>query len=466
MLANPSPAAAAPANALKAPALTGNWLAVYGNIVTGASAATFAPLAGQVRVQAHVPAFQAAASSALITRVRHLTAIASVPPLVAGPYSIQLLGASNNQLANYAFTPQPATSDHPNWLAFTQVVNYVAGTTQLRILAGSQVLATQNIPASGPTISSVHLVGAPNPVTGTVTLQWTAGDSLGNPLTFDIFYSRDGGASLQPLMVNVSGSSAPVDTSRLGGSGTALLRVVATDGVNTAQADSAPFTMANKPPEPMILNPADGTRRHYGQLVNFSGTAIDAQDGSVSSGDLEWSDQNGALGTGALLSVADLPVGTDVITLKATDGDGLSASTSITVYVDDSLSLPTPSLSVGPQQFAWSFASNAAAAQTDTLEIDNGGGGGVVTPTVTTDAAWLHLSAASGPTPLPITLTVSPAGLANNSALSGHIYVNLPATGGSPAQQVVVPVNIAVGVDFAHPPLGVASRLFLPAVRR
>ena len=30
-----------------------------------------------------------------------------------------------------------------------------------------------------------------------------------------------------------------------------------------------------------------------------------------------WSDQKGALGIGALLSISDLPVGTDVITLKA-----------------------------------------------------------------------------------------------------------------------------------------------------
>ena len=38
--------------------------------------------------------------------------------------------------------------------------------------------------------------------------------------------------------MNVSGTSAQIDTSRLGG-GTALLRIIANDGVNTAQTDTA-----------------------------------------------------------------------------------------------------------------------------------------------------------------------------------------------------------------------------------
>ncbi len=443
MIAHPSAPAAksSPTGALQAPALAGNWLAVYGDIVTGTN-------------------------SAILTRVRHLSAVATIPPRVPGPYSIELFNAGNSLLASYPFTPDPATDDHPNWLGFTQVVTYVANTARLRIvrLADSATLATQAIPAHAPTVGNVTLVGAPNPVTGTVTLDWTSGDVDGNPLTFDIFYSRDGGATVQPLKIGVSGNSTPIDTTQLGGSGTALLRVVATDGVNTAQADSALFTMANKPPQPMILAPADGTHRHYGQLINFSGQALDAQDVGVDPSKLVWSDAGGTLGTGALLSISDLPVGTDVITLKATDSDGLSASTQITVIVDDNLNLPGPTLSVGPQQFAWSFASNAAAAQTALLKLDNVGGGSL-SWTATTDAPWLKLSLASGTAPSQITLTASPSGLENGTAHGGHVFINVPAGGGSPAQQVVVPVNMSVGGSAANPALW-AARLFLPLTRR
>ena len=72
-----------------------------------------------------------------------------------------------------------------------------------------------------------------------------------------------------------------------------MLRVVASDGANTAEASSAPFTMANKPPQPYILTPGDATHIHYGQLVNFSGMAFDVQDGTVDAGGLVWKNAGG-----------------------------------------------------------------------------------------------------------------------------------------------------------------------------
>src|SRR5260221_2634747 len=116
LMANPSAAAAsaspAPtrpglAGALQSPSLAGNWLAVYGNIIIGTN-------------------------SALLQQVRHVSTIAAIPPLAAGPYSLELYNAGNSLLANYPFTPLPATDDHPNWLAFSQVGNSMANTIQLR----------------------------------------------------------------------------------------------------------------------------------------------------------------------------------------------------------------------------------------------------------------------------------------------------------------------------------------------
>jgi len=437
------------------PSINGNWLAVYGNIVTGATANAIA----------HVPGFAPSANSAVLTRVRHLTTVASLPPLVAGPYSIELFDAGNHMLASYPFTPGAATPDAPNWLPFAQVVNYVANTSQLRIvqLAGNVTLATRAIPANDVTVGNVALVGAPNPVSGVVTLSWTSGDADGDPLTFDIFYSRDNGVTVQPVKNGVTGNSTTIDTSQLGGSSTAKFRVVATDGVNTAHAGSPTFTMASKPPQPMILSPANGTHRHYGQLINFSGQALDAQDGSVGGSGLAWSDESGPLGTGALLSISSLPVGTHTIALKATDSVNRSASTSITVVVDDDLSLPGPTISAGPGQFSWSFASNVSPAQVATLKIHNAGGG-TLNWTLSTDATWLHPSATSGTAPTDnITLTANPSGLGNDTAHGGHLFINIQ--GGSPAQQVTIPVDIAIGGSASAPPLW-ADLLRLPLVRR
>ena len=440
MIANPPAAPAGPSLAWAAPSLIGNYLAVTGEIVTPG-----------VSLQQRVPGFRATATGAVLSRVRHLAAVARIPPLVAGPYSLELYDAGNHQLASYPFTPLTATVDAPNLQPFNQVVNFVAGSAQLRVvrLADSAVLATQAIPPHSPTLSNVMLVGAPNPVAGTVTLQWTAGDADGNPLTFDIYYSRDGGASTQPLQLGVSGSSAQLDTSPLAGSSNALFRVIASDGVNTAQADSPTFSMANKPPQPEILTPGDGAHYHWGQLVNFSGDATDAQDGYVSPSKLSWSDQAGALGNGALLSVSDLPVGSDVITLTATDSASQKASMSITVIVDDDLDLPGPILSIGPQQFGFSFTSSDSPAQTDQLTLDNVGGGSL-SWTASTDASWLKLDVTSGTTPGQINLTADPTGMATGTERTGHLFLN--AVGVSPAQQVVVPVKLDVGVSTSAPP--------------
>ena len=61
----------------------------------------------------------------------------------------------------------------------------------------------------------------------------------------------------------------------------------------------------------------------------------------------------------------NLLVGTHTITLTATNSVGLSASTSITVVVDDDLDLLDPTLTVGPTQLGWTFTTNAAASPND-----------------------------------------------------------------------------------------------------
>jgi len=261
-----------------------------------------------------------------------------------------------------------------------------------------------------------------------------------------------------------SGDSTPIHVAQLGGSGNAILRVIATDGVNTAQADSAPFTMENKPPQPMILTPGNDTHRHYGQLVNFSGEALDFQDGSVGDANLVWTNQYGMLGKGSLLSISNLPVGLNLITLTATNSVGLSAKTSITVIVDDNLNLPGPTLSAGPTQFAWSFASNTAPSQKDTLKLANAGGG-TLTWKASTDAPWLKLSATQGTVPFTMTLTADPAGIPNDTAHSGHIILTAPPSGGQLTQTLSIPVSLAVGGSASNPPFWV-TQLYLPIVIR
>jgi hypothetical protein len=435
-----------PSIAVHNPAVTGDFLAVTGIINPAANTAGF-------------------------SFIRRLSDVVNVPALTPGGYSIRLLNGSNATLANYDFTPQQE-NEAPT-LSFGQVVDFVTGTRKVEIVKKSDgtVLASRAVSAHPPVISNVALQGAPNPVSGVVTLGWTASDPDGDTLSFDVAYSRDNGATFQPVATNLSGTSTQIDTAQLGGSGTAVLRVTASDGVNSASADSAPFVMADKPPQPYILTPADNTHIHYGQLVNFSGMALDAQDGTVDSSSLVWKDQsNNTLGSGALLSLDALPVGTNVITLQATNSVGKTASTNVTVVVDDDLNLPGPTLTTGPDQVGWQVGAGSTQVQTAQISIGNAGSG-TLNWTAASGAAWLTLDASSGSVgtgdPAILTVSVDPSGLASGTIYSTEVTIYVPASGSTPSQKAVIPVSLSVGDVRSMPPGHFNGNfLFMPLLQR
>jgi Viral BACON domain len=426
----------------QATAVNGDWLSLFGGIA-------------------------ADGSRAAIDHVQRRSSVASMPLRQPGAYAIQLLDAQGNTIASYAFTPRPLNEDEGSGFSFNQVVPFAASAREVRIvhLARSQVLARQSISANPPVVASVALQGTPN--TGTAILNWTASDPDGDVLRFDVLYSRDSGATFQPLVLGITTPSLPIDFARLGG-GRALLRVIASDGAQSAQGDSAPFTVANKRPQPRILTPADGTRIHYGQLVTFSGEAEDLQDGGVGSTGLAWRDQNGhLLGTGPQVALDNLPIGANRITLTATNRTGLSASTSITVIVTDELDLPGPILSAGPMQVGWHIGLSSTARPTAQLHISNSGGGSLRW-SASSDATWLRLSAASGQAPATLTLSAETTDLAPGSTRTAHLTLTAPSGSGRPAQTLIITVSLAAGNVLANP--GPASRptgrIYVPLVQR
>jgi hypothetical protein len=413
------------------PSLTGDFLSIFGSLFPTSNTAS-------------------------IDSLSHLTNVAEIPSLVPGDYSIRLLDGGGNVLHDYAFTPADDQESGGTILTIAQVVNFVTGTTRVEIVrnADQSILASRTISANAPQVSNVQ-IGATSPVTGTVTLSWTASDADHDPLHFDIYYSRDGGSTFLPFMIGVTGTSLPIDTSLLAGSDTAVLRVTANDGANLGSADSPVFAVQYKPPQPIILTPAGGVHVHYGQLINFSGMAYDLQDGSVSN--LVWSDQNGQLGTGELVSSDSLPVGANTITLTAQNTHGSSASASITVYVDDDLSRPS--------QVSWHLADSSADTQTAQVVIGNGGSGSLDW-TASENAPWLSIDALSGTAPYTLTLTVDPSGLP--AGFNGLTDLNLisPAASDHTTETLTIPVDLSIGNVWQTYGGVVMHSVFLPLVTR
>ncbi len=381
--------------------------------------------------------------SAVIQRLRRLDSVASVPEIIPGDYSIRLKNGGGTQLASYPFTPQANEDFEGTILDFAQVVDYVAGTSAVQIVetATGKVLTEQSLSANPPTISNVRFDLAPSPVTGTITLRWNAFDPDGDPLRFDVFNSRDNGRTFQPLQLNISGRSIPIDTSRLGGSNNAFLRVVASDGVHTASAQNSSFRMAFKAPEVRITSPSDGLQTHYGQLVNFSVEYEEFQDSSIAETNIIWSDQSGEIGRGHLVSSSDLPVGANNITVQVRNSLGLTGSDNITIFVDDDLSLPGPTLSVGPSSVHWQVAAGTTQAQTAQVTISNAGSG-EIDWTASEDATWLTMNVAAGSAPSTVTLSADPSGLPNGTALSTAVNISATTAGVEP---VTIPVYLSVG---------------------
>jgi hypothetical protein len=88
------------------------------------------------------------------------------------------------------------------------------------------------------------------------------------------------------------------------------------------------------PPVVTITAPADGSTFTVGDLVTFTGTATDAEDGDLS-GSLNWTSSiDGALGSGASVATSGLSVGVHSITAEVTDSGSNNGSDVITVTIN------------------------------------------------------------------------------------------------------------------------------------
>jgi hypothetical protein len=414
-------------------AQTGDFLAVVGEISGSAAAADF-----------------------IAQRVQR---VFNPPALTSGSHAVRLVGAAGETLAEYAFAPTDvadAVTAGSTAVArsFGQVVPFVSGTRGIQIIdkaAGNRVIGTRVVSPTRPDIRAISVQAASNPASGIVTLGWTASDADGDPLTFDVFFTRDAGASLQPVTLGVSGPGAQIDTANLPG-GPGQFRVVASDGVQTAFADSPLLTLTNKAPAPRVISPGASATIVQGQLISLEGRATDPQDGAIVGSGLTWTLAGRSLGSGPRLTITDLPVGTDTITFRATNSLGLSASTDTMVTVNAYVDAPGPMLTVGPARIGWNVAAGSTQMQTATLEVGNAGSG-ELRFTATTSAPWLTVSVGAGTAPASLILSADPSGV----PISGVETATVTLTAlGTPGQAVTIPVALAVGNSFTARPVAVA----------
>lgn len=220
----------------------------------------------------------------------------------------------------------------------TFIIPWEAATDSVVLLHSDEVLDQRPVSDHAPVVTITSPAQAVDwPAGSNQTLAWDATDLDGDPLSFSVLYSYDGGFRWQMLASQLEEPFYELAVDTLAGSTHARFRVVATDGVNIGfdETDER-IGVPNKVPQVIIMTPQSGSRYAPGGLVILQGLATDLEDGSLPDEALEWSsDLQGSLGTGSLLPLNTLEVGQHTITLSATDGDLQSAGATVVITIND-----------------------------------------------------------------------------------------------------------------------------------
>lgn len=260
-----------------------------------------------------------------------------MPP--AGEGLIRCLDASGRVLAEVSFAPSfpPREGAEPERGSFLVPVSGVRECRTVELWYRGRRVAVRAASAHAPTVQMRFPRGGEVSLPESFEVAWEANDPDGDRLSYLVQMSRDDGASWVGLAADLEEPRLRFDTRQHPGSRNARFRVFASDGFDTAVSGLArAVALPLHPPEPMVILPATGTRIAGGYSVTFEGVAYDPEDGPLRGGWLTWSsDLQGLLGTGEHLVVnaRSLAEGTHRITLTATDSDGESRSSAITLTI-------------------------------------------------------------------------------------------------------------------------------------
>ncbi len=191
-----------------------------------------------------------------------------------------------------------------------------SGSAEITIIVNSAPTAAITAPSTGSLFAT----------TAAITFEGTGMDGPDNPLSgASLVWSSDHDG--------VFGTGTTVVTDALSEN---------THGISLTAIDSAGDTtsvsivvVVSDSPLPTITTPANGARFDRLEDIVFTGSARDAQDGTLPGSGLTWSsDLDGEFAVGSPDTMDSLSQGTHVITLTATDSDNQVNQTTIAVIIE------------------------------------------------------------------------------------------------------------------------------------
>jgi hypothetical protein len=383
------------------------------------------------------------------------SSLAEIPPLVPGPYKINLRDAANNNLASYGFTPLSNTED-PGQAIILQAVEFKPDTARIVITTDTGAeIGTLRVSPNAPRVLKVeHNGGFSFPATGLVTVGWEAVDDDRDALTYRLQYSFDNKVSWRTLAAGLAENQVTIDAAGLEstrGSASGYFRVIANDGVNIGSAMSEKFGVAGKAPTIRIANPLNNSSFGYDQQFALEAVAQDFEDGTLQGNSIQWnSDWNGLLGVGPLVVPGLLRPGPHQITVTARDSEGRTASATITINIVDETSATAPAnllVEATPNPMLFS---GGVQDPPQTLSI-RGFDDKERKWSAVADAAWISLSPESGVTPGEISIQADATGMKPGMTRIGHVTVTVEGANAP----ISVPVTLRTGGTEAQPVLAI-----------
>jgi hypothetical protein len=162
-----------------------------------------------------------------------------------GNHCLRLTDA-NGQPTDYCFDLTFQDEDTLEPLAeefFSFVVPCPPGAQRVALLRGDRELAALSASPHAPAVN-ITTPRAGETWTGAQTIRWSATDADGDALSYLVLYSPDDGQAWYPLDLEFeAGTEYALDTAEIAGGDRIRFRVLASDGLNTAQAEVGPITV-------------------------------------------------------------------------------------------------------------------------------------------------------------------------------------------------------------------------------
>jgi hypothetical protein len=282
-----------------------------------------------------------------------ITSIAAgAPPDSAGNHCLRFFGPEG-RLAEYCFTLGFAAVRSGEAIErehFSVKAPWPVGTVRLALMRGETELASLAATGSSPTVTILS-PQAGEKWSGRKTIAWSASDSGGQPLRYAVLYSADGGSQWLPLDSGFSGTQLTVDTAEFEANAQVYLRVLATNGLETAAATAGPIEILAAPRMEIVSTALDFGKTPVGGTATLNAVVANRGSKALKVTGVQ-SDQKSFAAAGA--AVVEVPArGTAEVAVSFRPTSSGEVSGTVSILGDDSenpaLTVPVKGTGIVPR---------------------------------------------------------------------------------------------------------------------